>query len=104
MKQFEISKVVLVIALSCAFHATGCEKKAGPGEPPAEGSAALGAGRGMHQPPAEALAACEGKKSGDACTAKMGDREQSGTCEAPPQAGTDTRLSCRPERPAKRPE
>jgi hypothetical protein len=47
-------------------------------------------------PPAEAYTACTGKKSGDACDVKMGDKTESGTCAAAPDGASDARLSCRP--------
>jgi hypothetical protein len=76
----------------------GCDKKAPGGEPPPGGSAP------PHEIPAEAYTVCDGKKADDACTVKMGEREQAGKCAAAPEGASDTRLSCRPERPAKKAE
>jgi hypothetical protein len=47
---------------------------------------------GPHPPP-EALAACDGKESGDACSVALPDRTLNGTCLAPP----GKRLACIPE-------
>lgn len=47
-------------------------------------------------PPPEAYSACDGKSKGDACRLSMGQREITGTCEAPPPNAQDTRLACRP--------
>jgi hypothetical protein len=47
---------------------------------------------GHRGPPPEALAACEDKSEGDACTVQLGDRTIDGTCEAP----TNRKLACVP--------
>lgn len=39
---------------------------------------------GHRGPPAEALAACEGRSDGDACSVETPDGTRSGTCHAPP--------------------
>jgi hypothetical protein len=69
----------------------------GPGRPP-EG-AGPGPGPG-HEPPPEAVAACEGKNAGDSCTAEMRGRKLTGTCESPPPGARNRALSCRPSGPA----
>lgn len=51
------------------------------------------------EPPAEAFDACNGKKEGDSCTVKHGDREMAGKCGSPPKGATDQRLMCRLQRP-----
>jgi hypothetical protein len=104
MMQLVQAKSTLVLCLLGALAIAGCNKNPPPAEPPGEGSAALQHGPGQHEPPKEAYTACEGKNSGDACSVKMGDREHTGKCAAPPQDASDTRLSCRPERPEKKPE
>jgi hypothetical protein len=48
----------------------------------------------------EALSACEGKKSGDSCTVKMGDREMAGACASHPSDAGESQLACRPVHPA----
>ena len=44
----------------------------------------------------EALAACDGKAKGDACTVQIHDTTVNGVCDAPPN---ETRLGCRPSGP-----
>lgn len=83
---------VVALAFSSVF---GCSKKPGP-----EGGPMGSAGPFGGQPPAEAFTACDGKKSGDSCSIKMGDRETNGSCVAASNS-TDNKLSCRPDRPAK---
>jgi hypothetical protein len=46
--------------------------------------------------PEEAFTACSGKSEGDACTAKLPDRELAGTCTQHPKEG---KLFCRPSGP-----
>ena len=46
--------------------------------------------------PPEAYSACESKRAGDACVARIHDRELQGVCSAHP---SDGRLFCRPEGP-----
>jgi hypothetical protein len=53
-------------------------------------------------PPTEAYSACSGKSQGESCTAKMGDREMTGSCETPPPDATDKSLACRPSGPPPR--
>ncbi|MCK9460062.1 MAG: hypothetical protein M0R80_10520 [Proteobacteria bacterium] len=71
-----------------------------PGRPPG-GDAMMPppGGPGGGRPPEEALAACDGKKTGDACSMKIGDRATEGTCSAPPEGAEGGRLSCRPVAP-----
>ncbi|MCU1277600.1 MAG: hypothetical protein JWM53_1146 [bacterium] len=54
-----------------------------------------GDGRQPRQLPEEAFAACKDLNEGDACTAKMPDREVKGQCIT----GRQTRLWCRPSGP-----
>lgn len=51
------------------------------------------AGPADHGPPAEAIAACTGKQTGDACTVSIGGESHTGTCAA---HRTDA-IACRPE-------
>jgi hypothetical protein len=102
--QLLLAKSNVVMCLATALAIAGCNKNPPPGRSPAEGSAALENGHGPRELPKEAYTACEGKNSGDACSVKFGEREQTGKCEAPPQGASDTRLSCRPERPERKPE
>jgi hypothetical protein len=75
-----------------------CRLAAPPQGRPPEGTMAPspqeGAPGGM--PPEEVFTACDGKKAGDACSVKMGDRALDGTCAVPPESAQDSRLSCRP--------
>jgi hypothetical protein len=48
-------------------------------------------------PPEEAIAACEGMVSGDACTVEIPSRVMEGTCEAMPWSEDSDELACRPE-------
>lgn len=50
--------------------------------------------RGPPSPPPEALAACEDRDDGDACSVRLGGRVVEGTCMAPP----GRELACMPER------
>jgi hypothetical protein len=49
--------------------------------------------------PEEAYTACSGKAQGDSCTATMGDRSVTGTCDIPPSSTGSTRLACKPSGP-----
>jgi len=82
------------------------------GNPPAagggQGSQGSGSAQGMGQegehehrrPPPQALAACEGKSSGAACSFTGRDNDTvNGTCFAPPEGGngqSSAPLACRP--------
>jgi hypothetical protein len=68
------------------------ERRADAPPPPDQGRPAQG-------PPPEAYAACDGKKQGDSCRVKLGDREMDGTCENPPPGASESRLACRPAGP-----
>ena len=48
---------------------------------------------GKGHPPPEALAACEGRSAGDACSFERDDEEVEGTCFTP---ADDKPLACRP--------
>ena len=76
----------------------GCSKKPPPDEVAAQGSSAMVPGKGPRQPPAELLAACDGKKSGDACSLKRGDHDITGQCVARPGNDQEQPLLCRPAR------
>lgn len=54
---------------------------------------------GHHRgPPPEAIAACDGKAAGDACTFSHDDQSIAGTCVAPPaDAPADASIACRPD-------
>lgn len=70
--------------------------------PDGHGSGGHGSGGHPHgSPPPEVFNACEGKVADAACSVKFGDREIAGTCKAPPQGSTETRLGCAPARPAR---
>jgi hypothetical protein len=75
-----------------------CRPTAPPQGRPPEGATASPAPEGAPsgKPPEEVFTACDGKKSGDACSAQMGDRTMDGTCAALPESAKDNRLSCRP--------
>lgn len=55
-----------------------------------------GPGRPGRRPPEEAVAACNGKSPGDACSFKLGDGEIKGLCDNPP---SDPTMACRPSGP-----
>jgi hypothetical protein len=76
-----------------------CNKKQGEGEAAGPHSASTNASSRPHGgPPEAAISACHGKTLGDTCTAKMGDREETGTCEAAPPGARSSELACRPAR------
>jgi hypothetical protein len=58
-------------------------------------------GSGGNPPPLpeEAYTACSGKSQGDSCTAKVGDRTVTGTCDIPPSSTGGSRLACKPSGP-----
>jgi len=98
-KSLSMTRTAIVIAAS-ALSILGCSKKPTPDGAPAEGSAAVEPGKGHRQPSAELSAACDGKKSGDECSAKLGDRELKGQCTARPENAQSGQLFCRPTRHA----
>jgi hypothetical protein len=61
------------------------------------GTIGMARGDGRREPPAEAIAACDGRAAGDACSVTIGDRTIDGTC----RSGRDGKgpLACRPARP-----
>jgi hypothetical protein len=56
---------------------------------------------GPPAPPEEAYTACSSLSAGDTCTVTIHDHTIDGKCE---QRGSDTRLSCKPNRPPIPPE
>jgi len=98
-QSLSMKRAAIVIAAS-ALSMLGCSKKPTPDGAPAEGSAAVEPGKGRRLPSAELAAACDGKKSGDECSAKLGDRELKGQCAAGPENAQSGQLFCRPTRHA----
>jgi len=98
-KSILITCGAIVIAAS-ALSILGCSKEAPSNGAAAEGSAALEPGKGHGRASAELAAACDGKKNGDECSAKMGDREIKGQCTTRPENTQSGQLFCRPTRHA----
>lgn len=104
MNLFARSTSILLLAGSAlVLHgalALGCGpaqdvRAPGPEDGP-QGGGPGGPGGPGRKPPQEAIAACDGRASGDACSFKLGDGEIQGLCDAPPN---DSALSCRPNGP-----
>lgn len=84
-----LTQVLALLSLT-AFAQQGPPGRGGPqggGQPPS--------------PPAEALAACQGKAAEAACTFSDGGRAMEGTCFTP---ASDKPLACRPARPPPQPQ
>ena len=81
-----MKKILTVLVVSLLFTAPLLAE----GGPPPGSGAPKGA---RPHPPKEAITACEGKKTDDACSFSHNDQQRQGTCFSP-QA--DKPLACRP--------
>ena len=91
----QTSRVMIAIAFTISI--AGCSKHPPPDEAVASASAGLERARPRRQRPVEFLEACDGKKIGDECTVKRGDRELKGKCFSRAAGEPDQRPYCRPE-------
>ena len=105
--EINMRKLLLAIALGSFAVVASAQNTTPPsgstGKVPAQGQPPSG----HHHPPPQAIAACQGKASGDACSfIGRENQTRTGTCFAPPAAANGQPidqgarpLACRPPRP-----